>query len=204
MKNKKQIFRRLFAVLIGFLICNTNAWAEILNQSHFRTGMVSSSLGSSVGSKTGGGAVLPSFDFEYESFKSDRKSSILHAVLAHETQDSVTRYFFAGAGFRYYLRTRGSNEIATSQDIGLIIRPTFRSYFGWEVGLSENVINVVTPSLQSLTTAIDGGAYFGTLYRLSNNVSLDAHIGMNFALGFSSVAASGMIMKIMSGISYSF
>lgn len=195
-----------FLLLIFCLICGFSnmSRAEVMDQMHYRTGMVTSSLGASVGSQSGGGSVMPSFDFEYEAFRSDRKSLILHAVLAHSQVDAVTRYAFAGAGYRYYTNTRGSNEISSSPDVSVVIRPTFRSYFGWEAGLSENVVSVVTASLQSLTTAVDGGGYYGVLYQISKNVSFDAQFGMNYVFGFSSVAASGTVMKMMAGIAYTY
>lgn len=200
---KKKFISTTVGLIVGFC-CGFAEAKSVQDHLHFRMGMVSSSLGTSIGAAGGAFAVVPSFDIEYETFTSDRKSFVFRGILALDMATTVTRYFFAGVGQRFYLNNRGSALMAVTPDVSVMMRPKFRYYVGWDAGISQAVVNVLTASLQSMTTAIDGGGVAGALYQMSENVSLEASLTMSYAFGFSSVPASGMVMKAFFGGAYAF
>lgn len=190
-------------IIVSFLTNHDKANAgPVKNHLHLRTGMVSSSMGESIGAAGGAFAVVPSFDVEFESFVTDRSAYVLRGIMALDMATTVTRYLFAGVGQRIYLNNRGSALVAVTPEASVIIRPKFRYYVGWDAGVSETVVNVLTASLQSVTTAIDGGGVVGSIYQSSENLGLEASLTMSYAFGFSSVPASGMVMKAFFGASY--
>ena len=201
---KKYKFISLFLMGIIFLTSFELEARTVSDQLHFKMGMVNSTLGTSIGVEGGNFAVVPSFDVEYETFLTSRKSYVLRSIMALDMASTVTRYLFAGVGQRLYVNGRGSQMIAVTPDLSIIMQPKFRYYLGWDAGVSTAVVNVLTASLQSVTTAIDGGGVAGALYQISDNFTFDSSITMSYAFGFSAVPATGMIMKIFFGGAYYF
>lgn len=203
MKHLK-LLKLLFRVLPNFLytLQVAHAGGPMADQIHLRTGMVTSSLGTSVGSEGGAFSVMPSFDAEYERFVSDQKSFLYRGTLALEMATTVTRYLYFGVGQRYYVNSRGSALRAITPDVTVTVQPNFRYYFGWDAGMSQIVVNVLTASLQSFTTAVDLGGVGGAIYQISENIGLEAQMAVSYAYGFSSVPATGMVMKGFGGLTY--
>jgi len=205
--NKMQSYNRaIFIILITAwsLISSIASAKTTSDQFHIKLGMVNSSLGTSIGVEGGNFAVVPSFDFEYETFVTSRRSYVLRSTMALDMASTVTRYLFAGIGQRVYMNSRGSQMIAVTPDISIIMQPKFRYYLGWDAGVSTAVVSVLTASLQSVTTAIDGGGVAGVLYQISDNFTFDASMTMSYAFGFSAVPATGLIMKMFFGGAYYF
>ena len=202
---QNRILQIFISLLFCFLLLVENVEARtVSDQLHFKMGMVNSTLGTSIGVEGGNFAVVPSFDVEYETFITSRKSYVLRSIMALDMASTVTRYLFAGVGQRMYMNSRGSQMIAVTPELSIIMQPKLRYYWGWDAGISTAVVSVLTPSLQSVTTAIDGGGVAGLLYQISDKFTFDASMTMSYAFGFSAVPATGMIMKMFFGGAYYF
>jgi hypothetical protein len=199
----------LFFFIFGFFFFLSSAFAaggkDLL---HFRSGVVTSTLGSfsnpTTGATTSGFTVAPSFDFEYEIFYSERKSYAFRGTLAIDFATSVTRYIYGGAGQRFYLNSRGSPLEFSSSELSINVLPKIRYFIGWEIGVSQAVVNIFTSSLQTVTTALDGGGIAGAMYQISKDVAIEGSMTVSYAFGFSSVGAAGTVAKGFLGGIYAF
>jgi hypothetical protein len=146
--------------------------------------------------------VMPTFNFEYESFLSSTNSYSFKGIFAMDMEDAIVKYFFAGFSQRFYMIGRGSTLETQNRQTYIRIDPKINFYTGYSVGLSQAVAQTFTSVLQTFTTMLDIGGMAGVNYRLTSNIRLEAQLEISYAYGFSSVAISGMLTKGFFGISY--
>ncbi len=164
-----------------------------------RTGMTSLSTSGPI---TVSYMASPVLDGEFEKFTDYRSALVFHMTMASDSNTGTTRYFYGGAGRKYYFRNIGMVVNEAISDGQLKMTPGMRYFAKFEFGISHMTLESFGPVLAITSTAFEFGASGGLTIPIVNNIGLTGEIGYGFGYGFSSVAITASILKFSLGISF--
>ncbi len=164
-----------------------------------RSGMLLGSL--SAGETTGSISTLPYLDVECNIMTSSQNGYSLRAVLAPDLEELDLNYAYAGVGQRYYLGGPGVFISRTEEGASVSVRPGINYFVGWDFGMSHSILSRVG-SLAAASTAFDFGLTAGANWYVSDGVAIQFGASTSYALGFTTLAASGIVIKSFIGISF--
>ena len=170
------------------------------SQVHLRTGLLN---GSYDGIFEGEFDISAAMDVDYEFFVSNDTTGLFRFIQGLDS-DSRPFYTYAGAGMRYYWRSKGM--YTEQQDVGMFIssRPRLRFYVGGDLGVSQVIVKSFGPNVQSVANMTDIGANIGAIRQLNDRFGLEAHLGFSYGYGLSSTPTNGNTTRVFVGASYFF
>ena len=171
------------------------------SQLHLRLGYVG---GQYSGTFEGEFEVFMALDLDYELFLSNDGSVIFRFIQALDDPDTVPFYTYAGAGYRYYWKSKG--PITIQQGDGLFIEsvPKLRYYSGIDLGVAQVLTKSFGPNVQSVSNMTDIGVNVGAIYQVSRDFGVEAHAGASLGYGFSSTPVNGRTQRLLLGGTYYF
>lgn len=170
-------------------------------QIHGRTGILDAMVGGVKGIAPF--MSMPIFDGEFEFLKSTKKSYLVHGTFAQDMTTAQTKYFYAGYGERYYVWGTVGTKVDKLDKTGVIqIQGSKRYYIDWEIGMGQLQAEAINLSLNITSTVLEIGLAGGMIYQPWRNLGLVTHVGLGYGYGISSVAVSGMIARILFGVTY--
>ncbi len=208
-------------IFLSAITVTTALSAESKNQLHTRFGYfrgaysgVSSSSSTGTGSTaststnaptiTTSVSLINTFDFEYEIFSSMRSSYTIRTTIGYDFGIARMVYSYVGLGRNFYLWSDGQAIDSTEGASQISTLPKMRYFVGGDLGISRVVVGKVGTTAEIGSSLVDFGAHFGTIYQLNSSLGLEAHTGIGYGWGFSSVAVGAFIMKFFVGTSYFF
>lgn len=187
-------------LLFGVLLSAHDVWAK---QSAWavRMGPVH---GNYSGPIKGDFYVPTGLDVEYSQFMANNKTFFFRATLALELPESKAFYTYAGTGMRFYYKGRAMAIHASEGDIQLSAQPTKNFYWGFDFGMSQAIVQSFGTVLQAVSTMVDSGLHTGMTFQINEKFGFDTLIGASFGFGFSSVGVTGVTVRGLAGVTYSF
>ncbi|MCB0364616.1 MAG: hypothetical protein H6624_08700 [Bdellovibrionaceae bacterium] len=170
-------------------------------QLHFRTGLI---YGDFSGQFSGSFSVPTALDIDYEVFTHNNRSYHFRFTQAVELPDSTPFYTYGGAGYRYYMDSKGI--LADQSEPGILISsvPRWRYYAGFDAGIAQVVVQSFGSIVQAVSSMMDLGLNFGLMYQVGTNLSLEVQAGTSFGYSFSSVPEQGFTGRFFVGGAYFF
>lgn len=152
----------------------------------------------------GGGFMVPtSLDLDYEIFKNQRQSYFVRSIIALNMSTGKMNYQYLGLGLRNYFKGVGLPRIFMSEHDLIKTIPKTRMYYGYDFGFSRVSVVDFGTVLSAVSTGIDFGGHVGYTKQMGDTWGLNAQAGLSYAYGISTVAAAGMNMKMLFGMTYS-
>ena len=162
-------------------------------------------IGSLSGPITETFSTLPTLEIEYEKFRDRKESFILYGVIAIDQESAKTQYAYTGYGHRYYFKKSRAYPVVSSEESTMVeIRPKWRYYYNWDVGLSTVLVQQVNETFDAVSTMLDFGGGIGANYKITKRLSAEANGRMSYGYGFSSVAVNALLIKMSFGVTYFF
>jgi hypothetical protein len=150
----------------------------------------------------GGFMVVPSFDLEVEVFDNSKKSYLARTIIALDLADGKMKYNYLGVGMRTYFKGVGISRSFITEKTRIRTIPKRRMYYGFDLGFSRVSVVSFGSVLSAVSTGIDFGGHGGYIKQLNENWGISAQFGMSYAFGISTVSASGINIKVLSGLTY--
>ena len=139
-----------------FLIACPSAHAAGEVLVHARLGLIFSNIS---GPASGSMAVPLSLDAEVEQPRTPDRSVFVRTIVAYDFGQSLVRYLSVGAGMRYFVGLPKQQLLHTEAPATTVKSPAetarFHFYYGWSGGMSQVVLRVVTPALQTVAQMIE-------------------------------------------------
>lgn len=152
----------------------------------------------------GGFMVVPAFDIDIEVFSNPKTSYIARTTIAMDLTDGKMKYNYLGIGARKYFKGAGIARSFQSDNTIIETVPKRRMYYGFDLGFSRVSVVSFGSVLSAVSTGIDFGGHGGYIKQLSSSWGLGVQAGASYAFGISAVSASGINIKLFSGLVYSF
>jgi hypothetical protein len=198
----KWLSRTAFYITALVLCFQTEtAFAGSTKQIHMRSGFLN---GKYDGLFSGKFYLTGALDIDFEFFLENEASLYFRFIQGYDTPDSRPFYTYAGVGARHYFWGRGMASDQEGQGISVTSLPTFRTYVGADLGISQVIVKSFGPTVQAVANMFDVGANVGAVYQLSRHFGVEAHAGMAFGYGMSSTYATGYTERLFFGANYTF
>ena len=114
------------------------------SQLHLRVGYLA---GQYSGTFEGEFVVYEALDLDYELFLSNDGSVIFRFIQALDDPDTVPFYTYAGAGYRYYWRSKGPLTIQKGDGLFIESIPKLRFYTGIDLGVAQVLTKSFGPNV---------------------------------------------------------
>lgn len=188
---------KIFITALTLIVSFAEKTHASTSQLHAATGMIS---GSYAGVLTTTFSISQAVNIEYELFKKSTESNFFKTTFAIDPETGKMVYYGAFTGGRYYVYSTGM--IFNSSDTKNSVRsvPTWRFYGGWDLGISQVVVENVGASLTVISTLFDMGGHAGMIYQVGNSWGIEAKYGMSYGYGFSTVSVTGTATTAFLGI----
>ena len=199
----KRLNKIYFAIALSLFssICSLQVQA-LDSQFYPGTGMFNATVG---GATVQPISVAPVLDGEFEFFSAPKLSHLVHVTLAMDSATAQMKYFSTVYGRRHYLWGASGARVSESGTEGNVEYLTkHRYFFDWEVGMGQMQGYYWTSSLTSNSTMLEFGGAFGLIHQFSRDFGFQARIGLGYGYGFSSVALTAVMTRIIFGVSYFF
>ena len=195
-----RMLRNVFALgLFIFLCVSTEAKAVGPGLVQVRSGVLLGTL--NTGEQSGSISTIPYLDVEYDLFASSKMAYAFRAILAPDLSDRDLNYAYVGIGQRYFFGGPSANISRSEEGSTVSVKPGVNFFVGWDFGMSHSILSRVG-SLAAASTAMDFGATGGSNWYLSDGIAVQVGASFSYALGFTTLAASGIVIKSFIGISF--
>jgi len=188
----------LFATLS--ILMPQEAWAR-MSQLTIRGGPV---YGNYDGPMEGHFTVPNGIDVQYGIFVESNKTLNFRATLALKLPESKAFYIYAGTGMSFYGDSKGMAVDQSEGGFTIHSVATRRYYWGFDVGLSQAIVESFGAVLQAVSTMIDTGVHGGVIFQMNEKFGIDVNGGASGGFGISSVGVTGITLRGMVGVTYSF
>jgi hypothetical protein len=153
-------------------------------QTHGHFCLLSSSFAAPSVGITGTYSSSNTFDLTLEYLPKKSTSYFVHQQISFDTETSAVRYLYTGLGARFYW---GPAERMQSSESGLSIssEPKWRPFASWEAGVSQMLLNSISPVFGTTATFLEFYVGLGTIYQVSKNFGIEtqAEFGNGFGIG---------------------
>ncbi len=189
---------RFCLVVMGFALFGTEVSALDL-QLHLRSGLITTSF---TGAQSGDFSLITSVDGEFEIFISESTSIYANAIIALDPAEAQYRYLFAGGGQKLYFLSKGRTTEIDSDVGSLSMSPKRRFFAGWQLGISQLILDTPTPALTVQSTLFEYGFNIGALYRVLEKTNVEFQFTATRGTGISSVTVDATVFRFFAGLSF--
>lgn len=184
---------------VSSLTCRADETLD--NQFHFRTGITSIKVSGVVSSTVPSSTIL---DLEYEHFTDLRSSYFLRAIFDFDKTNNKLPYAYIGGGRRFYLSALGTTVDAANGSDRVSAVPTWRTFVGGDLGISQVFVENVGQVLEATSADIELGAHAGAIYQVSKKIGIELNLGARMGFGFTAIAVNILVLQGFVGVAYAF
>lgn len=202
--HKKTIINSLvliFTILFILVFPHNSFSSNYSNELSIRTGLLS---GKYSGQFKDSFTIASTFDIDYQFTRTRRQANYFRFTMALDYPDSRPFYTYTGTGYRFFLNSIGRDFLGQEESVIMSLSPRLRFFLAPEFGVAQVIVKSFGPTIQSVSNLFEIGVHSGAILQITRRLSAEIQPGITFGYGFSSVATTGINLRLLGGLRYAF